>query len=148
VEQQMESGQTTRVLVVANRTAATPWLLQEVEHRAQSGPCEIALLVPPTGRRRPDWAPDVARGLVEKAAGRRVEPVACGRSCFAAVRRALNERRYDEVLVSTRPPQGPKWLRRDLVRRIDGLGVPVTEVIPGRRAAVDHTVLKVRWDDR
>jgi hypothetical protein len=143
----MESGGTTRVLVVANRTAATPWLLQEVEHRAKSGPCEIALLVPPTGRRRADWTLGVARRLVEQAAGRRVEGLECGRSCYAAVRRALSERRFDEVLVSTSPARGPKWLRRDLIRRIDGLGVPVTEVIPGRRAAIDHTVLKVRWDD-
>ena len=85
--------------------------------------------------------------LIEEAAGRRVEPVPCGRDCVAAVRTALNERAYDEVLVSTRPPRGPKWLRGDLVRKIDGLGVPVTEVVPGTRSSVDHTVLKVRWDD-
>ena len=143
----MESSRTKRVLVVANRTAATPWLLQEIEERAQSGPCEIALLVPPTGGRHPDWTLDVALSLVQQAAGRRVRTVECDRDSVAAVRRALAEERYDEVLVSTRPERGPKWLRADLVRRIDGLGVPVTEVVPGKRAAVDHTVLKVRWDD-
>jgi len=143
----MKGGGTTRVLVVANRTSATPWLLQEIEHRARSGSCEIALLVPPTSGGQPDWTPDVARALAEEAAGRRVRIVECGRDCFGAVRRALSERDYDEVLVSTRPASGPKWLRRDLIRRIDGLGVPVTEVVPGTRAAVDHTVLKVRWDD-
>jgi hypothetical protein len=143
----MERGATTRVLVVANRTAATPWLLQEIEHRAQSGPCEIALLVPPTGGRHPDWTLDVAQGLVEQAAGRRVRTIECDRDCVAAVRRALSERHYDEVLVSTRPERGPRWLRPDLVRRIDELGVPVTEVVPGKRSAVDHSVLKVRWDD-
>src|SRR5215204_3845668 len=115
----MKGGGTTRVLVVANRTSATPWLLQEIEHRARSGSCEIALLVPPTSGGQPDWTPDVARALAEEAAGRRVR----------------SERDYDEVLVSTRPASGPKWLRRDLIRRIDGLGVPVTEVVPGTRAA-------------
>jgi hypothetical protein len=143
----METGRTTRVLVVANRTAATPWLLQEVEHRTQSGPCEISLLVPPTGGRRPDWTPDVARSLIEQAAGRRVQTLACDRDCVGAVRRALGERRYDEVLVSVRPARGPKWLRRDLIQQIDGLGVPVTAVVPGRRPGIDQTVLKVRWDD-
>jgi hypothetical protein len=143
----METGRTTRVLVVANRTAATPWLLQEIEHRSKSGPCEIALLVPPTGGRHPDWTPDVALSLVAQAAGRPVQAVECGRDCVAAVRRALNEQPFDEVLVSIRPPRGPKWLRRDLLQRIDGLGVPVTAVVPGQRAAIDQTVLKVRWDD-
>jgi hypothetical protein len=142
----MESSGTKRVLVVANRTAATPWLLQEIEHRAQSG-SEIALLVPPTSGGTPDWTPDVARSLVEEAAGRHVRTVACGRDCLAAVRNELREGGYDEVLVSTRPPRGPKWLRGDLVRRIDALGVPVTQVVPGTRSTVDHTVLKVRWDD-
>ena len=143
----MEKSGTKRVLVVANRTAATPWLLQEIEHRARAG-SEIALLVPPTSGGTPDWTPDVARSLVEEAAGRRVQSVFCGRDALAAVRSALNERTYDEVLVSTRPPRGPKWLRGDLVRKIDTLGVPVTEVVPDTRPAVDHTVLKVRWDDR
>jgi len=142
----MEGADSTRVLVVANRTSATPWLLQEIEHRAGSG-CEIALLVPPAAGSAPDWTPDVARSLVEEAAGRRVRTVECGRDCVAAVRRELARRDYAEVLVSTRPARGPKWLRGDLIRKLDGLGVPVTEVIPGTRAAVDHTVLKVRWED-
>jgi hypothetical protein len=143
----MQGGETTRVLVVANRTSATPWLLQEIGHRARSGACEIALLVPPVAGSAPDWTPGVARSLVEEAAGRRVRAVECGRDCVAAVRRELDARDYDEVLVSTRPARGPKWLRGDLIRKLDGLGVPVTEVIPGTRAAIDHTVLKVRWDD-
>jgi hypothetical protein len=143
----MESGRTTRVLVVANRTAATPWLLQEIEHRSQAGPCEFALLVPPTDRRHPDWTLDVAQSHVEQAARRRVQTVACERDCVAAVRRALSEQRYDEVLVSVRRARGPKWLRRDLIQRIDGLGVPVTAVVPGQRTPIDQTVLKVRWDD-
>ena len=143
----MQTGGTTRVLVVANRTAATPWLLQEIEHRSKNGQCEIALLVPRTGRRHPDWTPDVARSLVEQAAGRRVQAVECDRNPVAAVRRALSEQHYDEVLVSTHPVRGPKWLRRDLIQRIDGLGVPVTAVVPGKRSPLDQTVLKVRWDD-
>jgi len=144
----MESGETTRVLVVANRTSATPWLLQEIEHRARSGSCEIALLVPPAPGRAPDWTLDVALSLVQQAAGtRRVRTVECGRDCLAAVRRALSEQHYDEVLVSTRPARGPKWLRGDLMGCIDSLGVPATEVVPGKRTSVEHSVLKVRWDD-
>ena len=132
---------------MANRTAATPWLLQEIEQRAKAGSCEFALLVPPTERRHPDWTLDVALSHVEQAAGARVHVLESGPDWFAAVRRELSERNYDEVLVSTRPVRGPKLLRRDLVSRIESLGVPVTTMVPGERVALDHGVLKVRWDD-
>jgi hypothetical protein len=137
----------TRVLVVANRTAATPWLLQEIERRSKGGACEFALLVPPTGGRHPDWTLDVALSHVEQAAGQRVHTVECDRDCIGAVRRALSEKPYDEVLVSTRPPPGPKWLNPQPTRWLDELGVPVTEVVVGQRARRDHGVLKVRWHD-
>src|SRR4051794_31039571 len=60
LEQTMDSVRATRVLVVASRTAATPWLLKEIERRSKAGPCEFALLVPPANRRNPDWTLDVA----------------------------------------------------------------------------------------
>ena len=143
----MYTGRSTRVLVVANRTAATPWLLQEIEHRAQAGSCEFALIVPPTGGRHPDWTLDVALSLVEQAASGRVRTLECDRDCVAAVERALGEQHYDEVLVSTRPGRTESWLHHHLIRRLDRLGVPVTEVMLGQRARLDHGVLKVRWDD-
>ena len=140
----MESVRPTRVLVVANRTAATPWLLQEIEQRSQAGPCEFALLVPPTGRRNPDWTLDVALAQVEAAAGQPVETVACDRDCVGAVRRALSQRHYDEVLVSTCPPPGPRWLNPEPMRWLDELGVPVTTLVMGQKARLERGVLKVR----
>ena len=54
---------------------------------------------------------------------------------------------YDEVLVSTRPPGGPKWLNPHPMRWLDELGVPVTALVLGESMRRDRGVLKVRWDD-
>lgn len=136
----------TRVLVVANRTAATPWLLHEIEQRSKAGPCEFALLVPPTGRRSPDWTLDVALAQVEVAAGQPVATVACDRDYIGAVRRELSRQHYDEVLVSTGPPPGPSWLNPEPTRWLDELGVPVTTLVVGQKARLDRGVLKARVD--
>jgi hypothetical protein len=137
----VEASPSTRVLVVANRTAATPWLLQEVERRRGS---EFALIVPALGGRgRADWTADDAARRLEQAAGCPVERLA-GDS-FAALARAVRGGHFDEILVSVAP--GRRWPRRDLVRRIDALGVPVSAMIPGQQPAADQTVIRVRWGD-
>jgi hypothetical protein len=142
----MDSPRATRVLVIANRTAATPWLLQEIEQRARAGPCEFALLVPLFGGRHPDWTLDVALAHVEVAAGDRVRTVECDRDYVSAVQRELSARAYDEVLVSVGPPPGPKWLNPRPLRWIEDLTVPVTVVALDQRARLDRGVLQVRWD--
>ncbi len=42
----MKSSAPTRVLIVANRTAATPTLIEAVRQRAAAGQCTFTLLVP------------------------------------------------------------------------------------------------------
>ena len=42
---------------------------------------------------------------------------------------------YDEVIVSTLSPKTSRWLRRDLPRKIEALGLPVT-VIGARKPRV------------
>ncbi len=133
-----ESGSRRRVLIVAHRTAATPGLVEAVALRAARGPCEFTLLVP-----RPYWDPDteeaaivleLAVPLLERAAGRPVAGLIGDADPLVAIEDALAASAYDEVIISTLPERVSRWLRRDLPRRVQQLGLPVTVVTaPGRR---------------
>ena len=89
----MDAPRARNVLIVANRTAATPALLAEVGRRASEGACRFTLLVP-----RPYWDADteesaitleLAIPLLEDAAGGRVEGLVGSEDPFLAVSAAL-----------------------------------------------------------
>ena len=122
----------TRVLVVAHRTAATPRLLAEVRARARRSHCSFTLLVP-----RPYWDPEteeaaatleLALPLLEEAAGGHLEGTVGGSDPFAAVEQAVEHGGFDEIIISTLPARVSHWLRRDLPKRVEALGLPVTVV--------------------
>jgi hypothetical protein len=65
----MESSEPRRVLIVANRTAATPTLMEEVRRRVTERPHSFALLIPDAGSRSDhDWTLDRAVPMLEKGA--------------------------------------------------------------------------------
>jgi len=120
-----------RTLIVANLTAATPILLQEVERHADEQPTRFTLLIPNVeSRQAADWTLENAVKLLEKAAGGPVEGRAATGDPFTSVRDELAGGDYDHVIVSTLPRRASEWLRRDLPARIRQLGVPVTVITP------------------
>ena len=126
---------TKRILVVANRTAATQALLDEIRRRREAGPCEFTLLIPDVSdRKAADWRMESALPLLSRSAGRPVEGMVGGDDPFTSVSEAIAAGRFDEIIVSTLPKKSSKWLRRDLVRRVEGLGLPVTAITPGSTA--------------
>jgi hypothetical protein len=127
----MDTPAPLRTLIVANLTASTPTLLQEVERRAGDRPTTFVLLIPNVeSKQSADWTLETARKLLEKAVGSPVEGLVGGADAFESVRQALADGSYDDVIISTLPKRRSEWLRKDLPTRVEELGVPVTVITP------------------
>ena len=126
----MES-QVKQVLVVASKTANSDRLMREIEARAATEGCRFTLLVPDaTDREKADRTLQVVLPQMRQAAGTPVKGLVDGPDPFESVKRAVEAGSFDEIIVSTLPRRVSKWLRRDLITRVEGLGLPVTPVIP------------------
>jgi hypothetical protein len=136
----MEPAKVKRILVVANRTASTQRLLDEIARRAEREPAQFTLLIPDVAdRKAADWTLEVAIPLLRRAARGPVDHLVGGPDPFIAVQDAVRGHDFDEIIISTLPKRTSKWLRRDLIHRVESLGLPVTAVVPRR--------VKVRIDD-
>jgi hypothetical protein len=136
-----------RVLVVANRTAATPALIEAVRERAARGPAVFTLLVPhfahglhkvidaeDTDVSESEAVLELALPLLRQAAGGEVEGIIGDAEPLAAIQDAVNLRGFDEIILSTLPARVSRWLKLDLPSKVTGLGLPVTHV-----EAKEHT---------
>jgi hypothetical protein len=146
----MESVQQRRTLIVANRTAATPLLLDEIRRRAAKQPTTFVLLRPTTSKNAHDWTLDEAMKALRRAASGPTRQLTVdvegrdgGPDALEAVKQAVADGGFDDVIVSTLPKRTSEWLRRDLPRRIEALDVPVTVITQpsGKRRPANEAML-------
>jgi hypothetical protein len=127
-----------RILVVANKTAESPDLLEAL--KAKGTEHEYVLVVPASGGVLEKAAdPDAARehtqphleAALEKwrAEGLKVEGSIGDSDPIAAVQDANNFGHFDEVVISTLPLHASKWVKLDLPSKAGrATGLPVTHV--------------------
>lgn len=129
------------ILVVANRTAESPELLDALRERAAQGTAVFTLLVPSTPH-GVAWAADMHSGAPEaeehmngaveriRSTGLEVTGGKVGDpDPIAAVQDEVNFTSYDEIVVSTLPGGISKWLKLDLPHRVGRVtGLPVSHV--------------------
>jgi len=110
----------TRILVIANRTASTPTMLDKVAERARAG-ASFALLIPPEHGDDEDWSQEVALKLVGRAAGSDVACLDSGDDPLDTVHRAVSDGEFDELIVCTAPAHLARWVHHDLPHRLQHL---------------------------
>jgi hypothetical protein len=127
-----------RILVVANKTAESPDLLEAM--KAKGTDHDYVLVVPASGGVLEKAAdPDAARehtqphldAALEKmrSEGFKVEGTIGDSDPVAAVQDAANFAQFDEVIVSTLPMRISKWVKLDLPSKAGrATGLPVTHV--------------------
>ncbi len=119
------------VIVLANRTAAAPELIEALVHRGERGPIHATLVMPAAGpgtaaRSAAKERMDAALEAWRAAGVERCDGVVCDPIPLEALTEVWDAMRHDEVIVSTLPGQSSKWIRSDLphaVARYTGVSV-------------------------
>jgi len=130
-----------RYLVVANQTLTGAPLLSELHALADRGPCSFHVVVPATPPKDHTWtegeARRTARTRLDAAMSRLASDgiVATGEVGDERPQEAVQDillrgETFDAIVVSTLPPKMSRWLKRDLVRRLESTtGLRVIHVI-------------------
>jgi hypothetical protein len=128
-----------RILVVANRTLCERPLLDELHRREREGRVSFHLLVPASHPHAGPWTDysvrEEAQARLDEI-GKRLALdgiVATGEVVDAnpvyGAGDVLRREAFDEIIVSTLPHGLSAWLANNVVRRLRGLGLPVTHVV-------------------
>jgi uncharacterized membrane-anchored protein len=128
-----------RILVVTNKTAATPAVIEAVRERAAAGPARFFVLVPnpdhlPFDRNSADTSEAeqaLAQALpsFEEPAGAEVEGrVANSPNAYDDIVEELKRGEYREIILETIPSHVSHWLHVDLPERVASLGYPLKTV--------------------
>lgn len=132
-------GEGPRVLVVTNKTDATPAIIAAVRERAAAGPARFFVLVPNPDHLAFDrTSADTSQGekaleralpLLGESAGTEVEGrVAVSPNAYDDIVEELERGDYREIILETIPSHVSHWLHLDLPERVAGLGYPVKTV--------------------
>lgn len=134
------------ILVVANRTARSESLEDAMRARAQQRPVSYTLVVP-AGRGAEARRIAEAMGAHMRETGLDVRSVVGDADPLRAVLEVYSPAEYDEIIVSTLPAWGSRWMKSGLPQRIErhtGALVRHVEarempaVAPGPDAAAGH----------
>src|SRR3954470_17778433 len=123
------------VIVLANRTATAPELIEALVHRSERGPIHATLVMPAAGPGTAARAEAKARMEATLEAWReagieRADGVVCDPHPLEALGEVWDPMRHDEVIVCTLPGQSSKWIRSDLPHAVARhTGVSVLHVV-------------------
>ena len=139
----MDTEQPARVLVLADRTAADPALLDAMRARVSQGPAQFRIVVPnpapaewhPMHPERRDKAAEAERALTEAlpeieeaAAGPVIASVSIRHDPMDVVDAVMFHEPIDEIIVSQAPHPIERWFHVDLPHRLTHLKLPITVV--------------------
>jgi hypothetical protein len=128
-----------RYLVVANQTLGSQRLRERIQAAMADGPSHFRLVVPashPSGAWSDGEVQALARRRLDSALaafqelGADVTGEVGDASPVRAVSDVLMEEQYDEIILSTLPPGPSRWLRQDVVHRVQRtFAIPCTHVV-------------------
>jgi uncharacterized membrane-anchored protein len=128
-----------RILVVPNKTDATPAVVEAVRERAIAGSASFFVLVPNPAHVAFDRVSDdtsLGEKVLDQALPKLEEPaggevsgrVAKSPNAYDDIVEELNRASYDEIILETFPSHVSHWLHVDLPDRVASLGYPLKTV--------------------
>lgn len=133
VEAEREKNPEKHTLIVTNKTARCEALFEDLRRRASESPHRFLVVVPQEGGHghHTETARDRLQTLLDRLAREGI-PATGGigdPDPYAAVANALQFHRVDEVVIATLPQMRSRWLRSDLIGRVQKITAAPVEHI-------------------